>query len=307
MRLIKPFGILITTILSGIAIVKLLTDGPQSSTSTTQPPVKAVYPSSSRGIGFSALGQLEPSSRILDLAPPTQLTDVQPRIAVLLVEEGQQVRKGQVLAVFDTRDRLAAQREAILLRLKATQDQVRLLNNETSRFRDLASQNAYSKADLEAKELKLLDLKAEVIKIISDLKSNTVELGLSQLKSPITGRVLKIYSRPGERPNPYCLMKLGKTTSMIAIVQVNEEYIGKVSIGQKVMLRSENQGFKGYLFAHVSRIAPIVGVRKSFSVDPKVEADSDSRVIEVEIELDTGNTPNIQNLSGAKVVAIFAK
>ena len=306
-RLLKPIGILAGTIIAGIAIVKVVADGPQKTSSTTQPSDKPAQLQPSKATEFSALGQLEPASRIRDLAPPTQATDVQPRISAVLVEEGQQVRKGQILAVFDTYERLITQRQAILLRLKAIEDQVRILNQETSRFRRLASQNAYPKSDLESKELRLLDLKTEAIRIRSELKTNSIELSLSQLKSPIDGRVLKINSQPGERPSPYGLMKLGETTNMIAVVQVNEEYINKVSLGQKVKIRSENQSFPGYIDGRVSRIAPIIGARKALSVDPKVETDNESRVIDVEVALADDMSAKIEDLSGAKIVAIFGQ
>lgn len=306
-RLIKPIAILAGTVIAGVAIVTVVAEGPEKTPSSSQPSDNSVQLQPSKETGFSALGRLEPASRIRDLAPPTQVTDVQPRIASLFVEEGQKVRKGQILAVFDTYERLFNQRQAILIRLKAVENQVRILNQETSRYRIIASQNAYPKSDLEAKELRLLDLKTEVKQIRSELKRNAIDLSLSQLKSPINGRVLKIYSQPGERPSPYGLLKVGETTNMIAVAQVNEEYISKVSVGQQVKIRSENQSFSGYIDGRVIRIAPIIGVRKSLSLDPKVETDTESRVIDVEVALDKSTNTKVENLSGAKIIAIFAK
>jgi HlyD family secretion protein len=62
----------------------------------------------------TALGYVEPASRVIKLAPPTTSDGGQTsRLSQLLVEEGQEVKKGTVIAILDTRDRqLANFREA---------------------------------------------------------------------------------------------------------------------------------------------------------------------------------------------------
>jgi HlyD family secretion protein len=305
-QVLKPVGILLASIIGAVLVVRYLGKGMRSTpivnTSVQQ---KASLALNSDSSGFSALGQLEPVGRIRDLAAPTQMTDMQPRISAVLVEEGQQVHKGELLAVFDTNERLSDQREAILLRLTAIQEQVNIMEKETSRYRALAQQNAYPKSDLEAKELKLLDLKAEAIKIRSEVKSNELERRLSQLISPISGRVLKINARAGERPSPFGFIKVGQTNKMMAVVQVNEEYIGRVALGQRVMLRSENMSFPGFIAGRITHISPIVGSRKALTVDPKVEADKEARVVDVEVTIDSRMVSRLENLTGAKVIAIF--
>ncbi|MFG3817467.1 MULTISPECIES: HlyD family efflux transporter periplasmic adaptor subunit [Limnothrix] len=54
----------------------------------------------------TALGQLEPAGEVITLAAPSSSTDS--RIARLLVEEGDRVRAGQVVAILDEAERLAA-------------------------------------------------------------------------------------------------------------------------------------------------------------------------------------------------------
>lgn len=54
----------------------------------------------------TALGRLEPRGEIVNLTPPTSVQES--RIERLLVDEGDQVEAGQVIAILDNRDRLQA-------------------------------------------------------------------------------------------------------------------------------------------------------------------------------------------------------
>jgi HlyD family secretion protein len=53
---------------------------------------------------ITALGRLEPASKVVRLSAPTMLTN--DRIAQLLVERGDQVQAGQVIAVLESHNRL---------------------------------------------------------------------------------------------------------------------------------------------------------------------------------------------------------
>ena len=57
---------------------------------------------SSQPEAVAALGRLEPYGDIRILAAPASDSGSSPRISQLLVEEGQRVRRGQLLARFDS-------------------------------------------------------------------------------------------------------------------------------------------------------------------------------------------------------------
>jgi HlyD family secretion protein len=69
---------------------------PSSPTAKTAPPVKKV----------TALGRLEPEAQLIRLSTPLALNN--DRIAQLQVEEGDQVKEGQIVAILDSKDRLQA-------------------------------------------------------------------------------------------------------------------------------------------------------------------------------------------------------
>ena len=239
------------------------------------------------------------------LAPPAQIADGIPRIASLRVEEGQRVRQGQLLAVFDTIDRVNSQKNLIAARIASIESQARLLENETSRYRQLAQQGVFSQADLQIKELKLLELKSQLREALAERKKIETEQQYSYLRAPIAGTILKILAQPGERPGARGVMELGATDQMMAVIQVDEDNIRHIQLGERVSLRSENKSFTKRLNGHVTKIALQVGNRKQLSPDPRADSDREARTIDVEVTIDPDQSALVSNLTGAKVVAIF--
>ena len=78
-------------------------------TSNTNTEIKAdVIPSIT---AVAALGQLMPSGEIRQLAAPISQFGASPRLSKLLVNEGDFVEKGTVLAIFENREKLIADLE----------------------------------------------------------------------------------------------------------------------------------------------------------------------------------------------------
>ena len=69
------------------------------------PPITAV----------AALGQLSPSGEIRKLAAPISQFGSSPRIVEILVNEGDFVKKGDILAIFENREKLIADLERMII------------------------------------------------------------------------------------------------------------------------------------------------------------------------------------------------
>ena len=69
------------------------------------PPIKAV----------AALGQLSPSGEIRQLAAPISQFGSSPRVVEILVNEGDFVKKGDILAIFENEEKLIAELERLSL------------------------------------------------------------------------------------------------------------------------------------------------------------------------------------------------
>ncbi|MCP9774601.1 efflux RND transporter periplasmic adaptor subunit [Cyanobium sp. WAJ14-Wanaka] len=251
----------------------------------------------------SALGRLEPDGDIHKLAAPLGAMGGSPRIARLLVQEGDPVVRGQLLASFDSRPGLLADQSLLQTRILNTTQQLRLLERDTNRYRRLAQSGATPSGDLDNREVKLLELRGQLAQARDQLRKTQTELVQSELLSPIDGRVLRILARPGERPGSEGILELGATDQMQAVAEVYESDISRVRLGQPVKLISENGGFEGTIRGRVVRIAPQVRQRKMLSTDPT--GDADARVVEVRISLDPVGAERVQRLTGLKVIVRF--
>ena len=266
-------------------------------------PPAVVVPTVRAPEAVAALGQLKPAGEVRRLAAPVSGFGGTPRIAALLVKEGERIRKGQPLAIFDSRPQIEAEIAEVDAQIQSAAIEVELQQREVSRFAAAAKVGAAALVTYEEKQDELRRFQRKGVELIATRRSLETDLADSELLSPINGVVLKIHSRVGERPDSDGAMEVGASQSMEALVEVYESDINRISIGQSVSLISENGGFKGTLEGRVERITPQVRQRKVLSTDPT--GDADARVIEVDVVLTPESAKRVTQLSGLKVIARF--
>ncbi len=216
----------------------------------------------------SALGRLEPEDGVIRIAAPTQLNIIDPVIARLFVDDGSSVVRGQVIAVLNDHDTLEAEVE----RLSAELDHVRL---EKKRFEVLHRESVI--ADYDWYEWRLKERVAA-----AQLRQAQAELVLTTIRSPITGRVLKVHAREGERVGPGGIAEIGKIGSMCAIAEIYETDVRYVRVGARATITSP--ALRAPLSGTVDRIGYKIGKQDELATDPA--ARTDARVVEVRIRLD---------------------
>ena len=251
----------------------------------------------------AALGKLEPAGDIRVLAAPIIGTGGSPRLKELLVEEGQRVRAGSVLARFDNGPSQRAEHTLLMVRISNLERRLALDSREIERYRRLTAAGAFAVDELDRREQthlllqgQLQEARAQLVRVDSDLVN-------TELKSPINGTVLRIHSRVGERPGDKGILEIGDSDRMEAMVEVYESDINRVRVGARATLTSENGGFSGNLSGVVSRISPQVRQRDVLSTDPT--GDADARVVEVRVRLDPSDAQKVEALTGLKVIARF--
>ena len=257
------------------------------------PPITAV----------AALGQLSPSGEIRQLAAPISQFGSSPRIVEILVNEGDFVKKGDILAIFENREKLISDFERNENLIETINDEIALKEDQIQRYELALSKDAYSFVQFSQRKDELLKLQKQKINLIGDQKNIKIDLFNSKLRSPIDGFILGINTRVGERPKNEGILDIGSSQKMEALIEVYESDIDRVYISQNVELSSENGGFKKILKGKVIRISPQVKQRKVLSTDPT--GDADSRIIEVLVKLDQDSIDTVQSYAGMKVIARF--
>lgn len=249
----------------------------------------------------AALGRLEPAGDIRVLAAPVAAMAGTPRITQLAVAEGERVSAGQLLARFDTAPAQQAQKELLRVRIANLQRRLGVESRELERYRSLTGVGAIAADELDRRtqdhlllQGQLQESQAELVKVEADLRN-------TELRAPISGTVLRINARVGERPGDKGILELGASDRMEALVEVYESDIGRVRPGMSARLLSENGGFRGSLEGRVSRVSPQVRQRQVLSTDPT--GDADARIVEVRVALDPADALRVRRLAGLKVIA----
>jgi len=98
------------------------------------PPIKAV----------AALGQLSPSGEIRQLAAPISQFGSSPRIVEILVNEGDFVKKGDILAIFENGEKLIADLERNENLINTNTEEITLKKDQIQRYELALSKDAYS-------------------------------------------------------------------------------------------------------------------------------------------------------------------
>ena len=251
----------------------------------------------------AALGQLSPAGEIRQLAAPISQFGSSPRLSELLVREGDFVKKGTILVVFENRMKLIADLERKNNLIKTNDLEIELKEDQIKRYELAYKNSAYSLVQLSKRKDELLKLKKQKIINVGDKKNIEIDLFNSKLRSPIDGYILAINTRVGERPKNEGILDIGSSQNMEALIEVYESDINRVFISQNVELSSENGGFEKILKGEVIRISPQVKQRKVLSTDPT--GDADARIIEVLVKLNDESIKLVKNYTGMKVIAKF--
>lgn len=251
----------------------------------------------------AALGTLVPAGDVRLLAAPVTQFGASPRIAALLVEEGQKVSPGQILARFDSAPAQLAERDLLLTRIANLRRRLEVQQRELSRYRQLTEAGAIAAEELDRRIEETLELQGQLEEAVAGLKRVETDVVQTVLEAPIAGTVLRIHARVGERAGDDGILELGASDRMEAEIEVYESDINRVRVGQTVTMTSEHGGFDGSLAGVVTRISPQVRQRAVLSTDP-VE-DADARIVEVRVRLEPQDAERVSAYAGLKVIARF--
>lgn len=243
-----------------------------TATATTGPAVEAVY----------ATGNVE----------PVQWAKVGPalrgRLTAVLVEEGQRVAQGQVMARLDDREAQA--------RLIELQARAEFAAEDLARVRQLVARDIATRAQLDRGESEARASRAAV-------EAQQRRLDDYLVRAPAAGVVLRRDAEIGEIVDtPAALFYVGELRPLRVTAEVDEEDIARVEPGQRVLLRAE--AFPGQaLPATVATITPMGNsARKAYRVRLALPEDTPLRIgMTVEANIVLRETPDAVLVPGAAV------
>ncbi len=149
-------------------------------------------------------------------------------------------------------------------------------------------------------EVRGVDVQAaqtEVNSAIASAKHAKTDLEAAYIKAPITGKILKIHTRIGEKINDAGIADLAQTDKMVAVTEVYQTDISKVKLGQQAIITS--QAFSSKLHGTVSQIGLQVNRQNVFSNQPGENLDR--RVIEVKIRLHPEDSQRVAGFTNLQV------
>ncbi|MCC0036441.1 MAG: HlyD family efflux transporter periplasmic adaptor subunit [Hoeflea sp.] len=296
------------------------------------------------------LARLMPRGDVSIVAPPYGAGDA--RIAEVLVEIGDRVEKGAVVARLDNQAQLesavllaranVAVREAALVQTKtsvqnsrdearAALEQARSSRTEAAAERErgkalfergvitqasldsLAAAERQADLAVEKAEATLsrftgqdTDMQPDVIVAARNLDAARADLARAEqdlirsaVLAPISGVVLDSMANAGERPPNDGIMQIGDIDHMMAEVEVYQDRIANVGIGQPVELAAVAIGQT--LQGRVKSIGLTVGRQGLLSDD--TAANTDARVIKVMVELDEVSSKVAARYTNLEVIA----
>lgn len=183
---------------------------------------------------------------------------------------------------------------------RATYDKAQARANETlldverarATLTRYAVENGIPQADILVAEANVQAAKADLVRAISDMDKAIV-------KASVDGTVLDIHAKPGERPPASGILNLGNTDKMTVEVEVYQTLIGRVSIGDPVIISA--RALPQDLTGTVNAIGLEIGRQTITSDDPA--ANTDARVVDVIVVLDAVSSDIASRLTNLEVVA----
>ena len=277
----------------------------------------------------SALGRIEPLGGISQVSVPSSLSN--DRVREILVKEGQEVRKGQPLAVLESIDTLESSvrkseaeirvaesklvaQDSVIARYKADLGQA---SAEARRAEQLFAAGATSanrveklQADESSAKAQLAEAIATKATLVEELRSSRASLDKDKTErakatvlAPFSGTVFKVHARPGDKVGEDGLLEMGDSSRMGVIAEVYQSDRPMIALGQKASLSAD--GFKGRkVEGQVVEIAREVSRQTVFS--GQAGENLDRRVLEVKIGLTPQESALASHLNYLQVNVLFA-
>ncbi len=277
---------------------------------------------------IAALGRIEPLDGVVKLSVPSSLAN--DPVSRILVKDGEQVRKGQPLAILEsaasleqavrqseaaiaTAERRITSQDSVIEKSRAQLAQAEV---ELRRYSSLYASGASSaeerdrrqtlasttRANLDQALSDRATLAAELEEKKADLARNRSERAKATILAPFSGTVFKVYAHPGDKVGDDGILDIGDSSRMGVIAEVYQTDRPGIALGQKAVITAEGFPDK-QMSGTVVEIARQVSRQTVFTGE--AGENLDRRVVEVKIGLGPQATAIASTINYLQVNVLF--
>lgn len=229
-----------------------------------------------RGGSIVGTGVTEPSSETVDIA-----AHIPGVVAKVFVVPGEQVAAGQALLEIDSRDARAALNEAAARAaaarqsIAAAQTALRVAQNQYALYQNVDDARAVSQQEVITRRDAVADARAQLgvaraqaRQADAQMIQARVEVDRHTVRSPAAMEVLQVDTRAGEyagtQGTASVLMKLGATKPLHVRLDIDENQIEKVALGQPAVISARGDAGRQVKAVFV-RAEPLIVPKRSLT------------------------------------------
>jgi HlyD family secretion protein len=251
----------------------------------------------------TAQGRLIPEGGLVNLSIPAGTAGGNEVVQRWLVREGSSIRKGELLAELSSYPQLKAALDQAEANLKATRSLLPFLIISRDKGEELFSEGAVSEEEYGKAVATVTSRKADIAGSEAAAQEARLKLAAAQIRSPLDGTLIRIYSWPGMKETSDGLALIGRTGRMQVWAQVFQSDVAKIRPGQTATIKPETGDFLKTMSGTVDSIIGNVSERDLFATN--ANNDVNARVVLVKIDIAPQYQAQVARLSGMNVTVQF--
>lgn len=219
-----------------------------------------------------------------------QLTEARANLGRIKSSKEQQLAEARA-----NLERIQSSRQQQLAQEKANLERI-----ESSIEQQINQSKATLESIAEVRPVDVVVAQAEVNRAVAAMNRAEADLKQAYVRSPQSGQIFDINTRPGEKVSNQGIVEIGQTSEMYAIVEVYQSDINKIRLGQEVELLAD--AVPGKLTGIVDQIGLQVQKQNVVNSDPSTNIDS--RVVEVHVRLNEESSEQAARFTNLQVKAV---
>jgi HlyD family secretion protein len=251
----------------------------------------------------TAQGRLIPEGGLVNLSIPAGTAGGNEVVQRWLVREGSSIRKGELLAELSSYPQLKAALDQAEANLKATRSLLPFLIISRDKGEELFSEGAVSEEEYGKAVATVTSRKADIAGSEAAAQEARLKLAAAQIRSPLDGTLIRIYSWPGMKETSDGLALIGRTGRMQVWAQVFQSDVAKIRPGQTATIKPETGDFLKTMSGTVDSIIGNVSERDLFATN--ANNDVNARVVLVKLDIAPQYQAQVARLSGMNVTVQF--